>query len=65
MSAPAAIPGAPRAMTCGFCGLAFVEDAGQPVCRGCPLTGVCHMVRCPACGYENPVPPRWLARFGA
>ncbi len=53
----------PRTLVCAFCDREFVEDAAQPVCRSCPLAGLCHMVRCPHCGYENPLPPRWLARF--
>lgn len=61
MSAPTA---ALRVMVCGFCAREFEEDCAQPACRSCPLTGLCHMVRCPRCGYENPVPPRWLARLG-
>lgn len=52
-----------RTMVCGFCAHTFVEDVGQPVCRSCPLAGLCRMVRCPECGYENPVPPPWLARL--
>lgn len=50
-------------IACGFCGRAFVEDRGQMVCRSCPLTGLCHSVRCPHCGYENPMPPAWLRRW--
>ncbi|MGH7520757.1 MAG: hypothetical protein ACREMI_05730 [Gemmatimonadales bacterium] len=48
---------------CGFCAQAFEQDLGQPVCRMCPLAGSCHHVRCPHCGYENPVPPAWLRRL--
>ena len=50
-------------VACGYCGQRFREDRGQPVCRRCPLASGCHFVRCPRCGYENPVPPRWLSRF--
>jgi predicted amidophosphoribosyltransferase len=50
-------------VVCGFCAGEFAEDRGQPVCRACPLAGLCHMVRCPHCGYENPVPPAWLSRL--
>lgn len=50
-------------IVCGFCAQEFREDLGQPVCRACPLAGMCRHVRCPTCGYENPVPPAWLARF--
>lgn len=52
-----------RRVVCGLCSLEFPEDVGQPVCRACPLAGVCHNVRCPSCGYENALPPAWLARL--
>ena len=52
-----------RALTCGLCGRRFVEDRGQRACRACPLSAGCRFVRCPACGYENPVEPEWLARL--
>jgi rubredoxin len=51
--------------TCGFCGRVFAEDEGQPTCGSCPLKGGCQLVRCPHCGYENPVAPPWLARVRA
>jgi uncharacterized Zn-finger protein len=54
---------ATASVTCGFCGRSFVEDRGQPTCRGCPLAKGCHFRRCPYCGYENPVPPGWLTRL--
>jgi len=51
-------------IVCGFCAREFEEDRGQPACRACPLAGhPCHLVRCPHCGYENPVPPAWLTRL--
>ena len=46
---------------CGYCGRVFAEDRGQAACGSCPLGSACHYVRCPACGYENPVEPKWLA----
>ena len=52
-----------RRIVCGLCAHEFREDLGQPVCRACPLAGLCHQVRCPHCGYENPVPPAWLMRL--
>jgi hypothetical protein len=51
--------------TCGFCGQTFAQDEGQPTCQSCPLRGGCQMVRCPHCGYENPVTPPWVARVRA
>jgi hypothetical protein len=47
---------------CGFCGRTFAEDDGQPTCASCPIKGGCQLVRCPHCGYENPLPPAWLTR---
>jgi hypothetical protein len=52
-----------NAQTCGFCGRDFMEDEAQPTCAGCPLRGGCQLVRCPHCGYENPVAPRWLTKL--
>ncbi len=49
-------------LVCGLCGRGFREDSGQPTCLGCPLAGSCHFLRCPHCGFENPVMPGWLAR---
>lgn len=49
-----------RRMECGRCGTRFGEDRGQPACRSCPLADGCRYVRCPACGYENPVTPGWV-----
>lgn len=61
----AAGPEAGRERVCGFCGEVFEEDRGQPACLGCPLAEGCRYVRCPACGYENPVTPAWLERLRA
>lgn len=51
------------AVTCGYCGDVFAEDTAQPTCAACPLKGGCQLVRCPRCGYENPVEPQWLSRI--
>lgn len=40
-----------------------MPDDAQPACAGCPLKGSCLLVRCPHCGYENPVAPAWLVRI--
>jgi hypothetical protein len=50
---------------CGFCGRPFATDEGQPTCVSCPVRGGCQFVRCPHCGYENPVEPAWLTRVRA
>lgn len=41
-------------MKCALCGYEFGGDEGQTNCPGCPLAGLCSMVRCPNCGYDNP-----------
>ncbi|CAN5781985.1 hypothetical protein BH23GEM9_BH23GEM9_28330 [soil metagenome] len=51
--------------SCGFCGRVFRQDEGQPTCAACPLSGGCRLVRCPHCGYENPVAPAWVDRVRA
>jgi rubredoxin len=50
-------------IVCGYCGLVFAEDRGQPACRACPIGDACGLVRCPSCGYENPLAPAWLQRL--
>ena len=50
-------------VTCGFCRRTFEEDRAQPACQACPIAIACKAVRCPHCGYENPVAPRWLGRL--
>jgi rubredoxin len=50
-------------MTCGMCARTFDEERGQPSCQACPLSSGCRFVRCPHCGYENPVEPAWLLRL--
>ncbi len=53
-------------VTCGFCRRDFEVDRAQPACQGCPLARACRAVRCPHCGYENPIAPPlpgWLARL--
>jgi hypothetical protein len=52
-----------RSVVCGYCGGTFAEDRGQSACQTCPLGDGCRFVRCPSCGYENPLPPRWLERL--
>jgi hypothetical protein len=50
---------------CGYCRRTFAPDEGQPTCVSCPVRGGCQFVRCPHCGYENPVTPPWLAKVRA
>ena len=54
---------APGLVTCGSCRRVFTEDRGQPACRSCPLGSGCVFVRCPYCGFDNPVEPPWLTKL--
>ncbi|OJX40307.1 MAG: hypothetical protein BGO78_15200 [Chloroflexi bacterium 44-23] len=49
-------------MKCSFCGYSFAIDEGENACGSCPLTGNCHLIRCPHCGYEMP-PEAKLVRW--
>ncbi len=40
-------------MKCALCGFEFEEKNNQ-ACKGCPIAGACHMIKCPNCGYEMP-----------
>lgn len=48
---------------CALCSAEFRPDWAQPACRACPLGTGCGFVRCPRCGYENPLTPAWLKRL--
>lgn len=50
-------------MKCPLCGYQFQEEEGKATCKGCPLAGACHMVRCPNCGYDIPMEPRLIKVF--
>ncbi len=52
-------------VTCAFCGHDFAEDRAQPACQACPLSRGCRALRCPHCGYENPVRPAAPAWLGS
>jgi rubredoxin len=52
-------------MKCPLCGYQFQEESGKVACKGCPLAGSCHMVRCPNCGYDTPVEPKLVKAFKA
>lgn len=52
-------------LTCPFCGFEFLRE--DTLCaHGCPLGGMCGLVRCPSCQYEYPEKPQaitWLQRL--
>ena len=47
-------------MKCPRCGYQFQEEEGKAACKGCLLSGACHMVRCPRCSYDMPIEPRLI-----
>ena len=50
-------------MTCTLCGHEFERAAGARACRGCPLSAACDLARCPNCGFEVPVEPKWIEKL--
>ncbi len=50
-------------MKCSLCGFKFSQDEVETICKGCPLAKGCKLVRCPNCGYETPITPKWLRRL--
>ncbi len=52
-------------MKCSLCGYQFREKDGGIACKGCPMAGKCHMLRCPNCGYDMPVESKLLKALKA
>lgn len=52
-------------MKCPLCGYRFEADSVKSACGGCPLSGHCHLVRCPNCGYDMPKEPKLVKAFKA
>ncbi len=52
-------------MRCPLCGYQFREEGGKTTCKGCPIAGACHMVKCPNCGYDVPTEPGLIKAFKA
>lgn len=50
-------------MKCDFCGNKFSKEQADWSCRGCLLAKGCKLVKCPKCGYETPVEPKWLKKI--
>ena len=54
------------AVHCDFCGVDFPEHlAGRSACSTCIVgqakgIGSCGFRKCPSCGYEIPVEPKWI-----
>jgi Fe2+ transport system protein FeoA/rubredoxin len=49
-------------MKCSLCGLDYSEEEALKACANCPIKR-CTMLRCPNCGFETPMPPKWLQMF--
>lgn len=45
---------------CGLCGFEFNENEAQTACEHCSMKKTCKLIKCPKCGYEMPLEPRWL-----
>ena len=52
-------------MKCPLCGCQFQEEDAKVACKGCLLTGDCHMVKCPNCDYDLPAEPKLVKVFKA
>jgi len=50
-------------MKCSLCGLEFDEEKAQNACHGCILSKSCDLIRCPNCGYEMPVEPKFIKKL--
>jgi hypothetical protein len=48
-----------------LCGCQFREEEAKAACKGCPLGGGCHMMRCPNCNYEIPEEPKLIKALKA
>lgn len=49
-------------MKCGLCSQEIDEKKGRSTCDGCPFAKNCDMIKCPNCGFDNPVEPKWVER---
>ncbi len=47
-------------MKCSLCGFNFNEEKAEAGCAGCGLIKKCGLIKCPNCGFETPVEPKWL-----
>jgi len=50
-------------MKCSLCGLEFDEEKAQGACNGCMFSKSCELVRCPNCGYEMPIEPKFIKKL--
>jgi hypothetical protein len=50
-------------MTCGFCGHQFAEEEGISGCGACGIGHGCNNIKCPKCGYHNPVEPALIKKL--
>jgi hypothetical protein len=52
-------------MKCPMCGYEFGEEERKTTCEGCPIGGVCGMIRCPNCNYEIAEEPKLIKALRA
>ena len=50
-------------MKCAFCGYEFNEEKADSSCKGCFMAKECKLIKCPRCGYEMPLGPKWLKKI--
>jgi uncharacterized Zn finger protein len=50
-------------MKCPLCGLEFDESEVSKACSGCHISRSCNLVRCPNCGYESPIEPKFIKKI--
>jgi len=48
---------------CSLCGREFNEKEAERGCKSCPIMKGCKLVKCPNCGFETPLEPKWLKYF--
>jgi len=48
---------------CAFCGHNFNEEEADLSCKGCFMAKSCKLIKCPNCGYETPLEPKWFKKI--
>lgn len=53
-------------MKCPMCGYIFNEEQAAAACKECIMPKLykgCKLAKCPNCGYEMPLEPKWIKKF--
>lgn len=50
-------------MKCTLCGNEFNEKDAEGACKNCPIMKGCRLIKCPNCGFEIPLEPKWIKNF--